>query len=70
MYPNPASEKLTVILPEETSVHHFSLVSMMGEEVLNSRSDIIDISRVPDGVYILKVTYGKFEKYFKIIIDH
>jgi len=69
-YPNPASENFTV---EGENIQHISLVNLKGIEVRkiitgDRNKAIIDISDLPEGVYLIKVNTAKTTDVEKVII--
>ena len=60
VFPNPASDELTVIIPEDGAV--VELISLAGRIVFQGKSEgammKIDVSDLPPGVYNLRITSG------------
>jgi hypothetical protein len=72
VYPNPATDKITIEIAEGQAPSQLSIMNLNGEEVL-TRSLIkpktqIDISNLPSGIYFVRLTnvrtveIGKFIK--------
>lgn len=76
VYPNPARDKVSVVLPAELSEPvSFQLLNMMGQVVLQETQEPVDIhtldvSALPEGVYILRAQTDKYHIHKKIIISH
>lgn len=62
IYPNPASEKITLVIPYFEDVN-IDIYSLLGEKIQNqeisSKQTQIDISNLSSGVYLLKFSNGK-----------
>ena len=69
LYPNPANAKLNIEFNTNSDNHHSKLLNMMGQIILESDSNEINTSAIPNGIYILKMdalpNYSK-----KIIVKH
>ncbi|APY11733.1 hypothetical protein BWZ22_11010 [Seonamhaeicola sp. S2-3] len=68
VYPNPVNNVLNI----ETSVNYFNyqLYNLHGQKIIeanNQTSNSIDVSKLPSGVYILKMTNNNKSQNFKII---
>jgi enterochelin esterase family protein len=71
-YPNPSTGKITIETSDKTNNRSLSVLDLAGQQILTSpisQADItLDISKLPDGVYILMVVgdtgvqLGKFVK--------
>lgn len=74
VYPNPVSDELHVDLPFEGVKTRISLYSLQGSCVkavtTTDMSNVINVSDVPNGLYILDVNANGTHKSFKITIDH
>jgi Secretion system C-terminal sorting domain len=71
IYPNPATDKITIEIAEGRAPSHLSMMTLNGEEVL-TRSLIkpktqIDISNLPSGVYFVRLTNDKMVEVGKFI---
>jgi photosystem II stability/assembly factor-like uncharacterized protein len=68
VYPNPANEKLTVSLPENSSKTEGILYDNAGKELqrflLNSGENTLDINHLESGIYFLEMN-GKSTKFIK-----
>jgi len=64
IYPNPASNQL-ILESKILEDHEFSIINLLGEKVvfgrLNSQIETIDISSLPQNVYIIKVANEAFK---------
>ncbi|MBL7909790.1 MAG: T9SS type A sorting domain-containing protein [Bacteroidia bacterium] len=71
-YPNPASAKVTV--KSTNSIFTVSVCDIFGSEIakLEQKGDLseIDVSKFPNGTYILKIYNGKYCSSQKIIVQH
>ena len=50
VYPNPASDRVFI----DGAVEGVELYDMMGRRQMTSRSNSLDVSRLPNGVYLLR----------------
>jgi hypothetical protein len=68
IYPNPANEKLTVSLPENSSKIEGILFDNAGKELqrvpLNSGENTMDINHLDNGIYFLEIN-GQSTKFIK-----
>jgi hypothetical protein len=64
IYPNPASNQL-ILESKILDDHEFSIINLLGKKVafgrLNSQIETIDISSLPQNVYIIKVANEAFK---------
>jgi len=70
-FPNPANDKITIEVPEQSTKGVLSLQDLNGREFLQktvtNRSTMIDISALPNGVYLLRLINNKQVMVGKII---
>ncbi|MBI4947399.1 MAG: T9SS type A sorting domain-containing protein [Bacteroidetes bacterium] len=62
VYPNPASNNLTLEIPNENTTFHFEIFNIAGEAVYKSdvnKTVVIDISDFPNGAYWIKLYNDK-----------
>ncbi len=59
LFPNPASETLTISLPENASTTECILVDNLGKEMkrfsVSGVENILDVSDLNKGIYLLKI---------------
>jgi hypothetical protein len=71
VYPNPAKDNITIILPEGNSNMVFTLYDMQGKALIkqdiNNNKDVVDISRLAAGIYLYNLTYGKQDYKGKVV---
>lgn len=68
VYPNPVTEKLTVISPFDQNKLDLSLFDLHGtlkRECLG-RYQMDDLKNLPSGLYLLRIRYLNFEKFLKV----
>ncbi|WP_418509689.1 FG-GAP-like repeat-containing protein [Corallibacter sp.] len=68
IYPNPVKDVLNIKTSSQEYSYH--LFNIQGQEVLkanNQTSKTIDVSKLPSGIYILKLTDGDKSQSFKVI---
>jgi hypothetical protein len=73
IFPNPAKNAFTIQLTNAVEKGKIIVFSIIGAEVLerniNSETTVIDISRLPKGVYIVNYSNGNAQINKKLIID-
>jgi hypothetical protein len=69
VYPNPATDKLYIETKEE-DVKEIRLYDVLGKEQLSTTKKEIDVSTIPNGIYILhaKINEGVLIK--KVVVQH
>jgi hypothetical protein len=72
IYPNPATDNITVILPENVSNAVFTLYDMQGKALLQQNignQDVVSVSDLAAGIYIYSVITSKQKHEGKLIIN-
>ena len=69
VFPNPASNKLTIILPEDQEKVQISLFNASGQKLTETPLKEIDIMNIPDGIYFLKIRTENYQLNKKIMIE-
>ncbi len=69
VFPNPAKDRLTVVLPKDLDHAQINLVDMIGQTILTNQTKNIDVSNLANGVYFLKVDTENFHSTQKIAIS-
>lgn len=57
VYPNPASGTLSLKVPEGIPSYRITLVNLLGEEVLHSAVNVLDVSSLPAGMFIVNLQW-------------
>jgi hypothetical protein len=70
VFPNPARDMLTVLFPDNPKNYQIKMVDAIGESILQTQSNIIDVSKISDGIYFLNIETGNYSTTKKIIITH
>lgn len=70
VYPNPASDKLFIIMPRENRKVNISLRNAYGQLVREDITDVVDVSEISAGLYFLTVKTAESEFNRKVIINH
>jgi len=68
VYPNPARDKVNILLPEGKGPAVIRLVNMLGETLLSTISNTIDVSRFNNGMYYLMIHTADYDINKKLII--
>ena len=70
VFPNPASDKLIIDIPVPEAI--LKLVSIQGKlllvEKIYSESNSLDISALPEGIYLMQVQTDQNSSFFKLMI--
>jgi hypothetical protein len=69
IFPNPTSEKLTVLTSAGFSQSKFYLMNIMGQTVLQTSENTFDISQLTNGIYFLSVEVSGKVVNKKVIIS-
>ena len=71
LFPNPATDKITIDLSGKTMVRDLVIVNVQGQDILTQKSTEpitqIDISSLPAGIYFVRLTNDKTVAVGKII---
>ncbi len=73
IYPNPASDQLIIeTVAQDAIIHHFTLTSVSGQPVVrlspDNRRIRLDVSLLPEGIYLAEIFSGGKREFRKIII--
>lgn len=72
IYPNPASDQMYFTLPNDVQEIQVELFDNLGRVILqvtlNGPDPSLDISRIPAGLYVLKIKVNEQETYQKVLI--
>ena len=69
VYPNPATDKVTIGLPDGTEPVLITMVNTLGQTMLQTRSKTIDVHLFPAGIYFLNIRTATRETNTKLIIN-
>lgn len=71
VYPNPVSEILNIQIPSANDITTLKIYDILGKTILrqtlNTSSNLIDVSHMTSGVYLLSLKSGKASKTVKLI---
>jgi hypothetical protein len=70
IYPNPANDKLTIQQSSGSENFQVRLVSILGQQILQTDERQIDTSRIPNGIYLVNIQTDKTEFNQRIVINH
>lgn len=70
VYPNPSSSSINIIFNESITKLNYELINSLGQVIKNKRlkSNSIDISSIPAGIYFLKITNENGDSGMKRIV--
>ena len=69
VFPNPASNLINLSFKETLIKHEAKLMDEVGNIVLISNQKQIDVSKLPNGLYVLSIQTDKWQKSQKIILN-
>jgi len=66
LYPNPVSDILSISYKPQTKNYKIEIMDVMGRKIFSAQQKQIDVSKLPQGLFLLKVTDGelRFSKRF------
>lgn len=70
VYPNPANDRVSMVFSDNNKTYQASLFNALGQVILHTESNEIDISQVPDGIYFLHIETDKYQTNKKLVIKH
>ncbi|MEI8047314.1 MAG: T9SS type A sorting domain-containing protein [Bacteroidota bacterium] len=69
IYPNPVKDILTIQMPETSDNIKVRLNNLMGQTLLESQSNTLNVSNINNGIYLLNIKTRDFELNKKVIIS-
>jgi len=70
IYPNPANDKLLIQQTNGFGRFQVRLISILGQQILQTTEKQIDISRIPNGIYLVNIQTDMTEFNQRIFINH
>ncbi|MFZ4740940.1 MAG: T9SS type A sorting domain-containing protein [Bacteroidales bacterium] len=70
VFPNPAKDKITLILSKNFKNYKINLFNAYGQLILETQSKEIDVSKLPNGLYFINIRLENSEINKKIVINH
>lgn len=70
IYPNPANNTMAIRIPNDFKNYEINLLNTLGETLLQTKSNVIDVSSLPSGIYFVNVQSDKISVNKKVIINH
>ncbi|MEI6899131.1 MAG: T9SS type A sorting domain-containing protein [Bacteroidota bacterium] len=70
IFPNPASDMVTINLPRNSTDYLVTLLNTLGQVIKESRSATLDLRNIPNGFYFLLIRSGGIEETKKLIVSH
>jgi len=71
IYPNPAADKIEMDMPGDAFPFDLSIMNIQGQQVLNRKlwdaKTTIDISNLPQGVYVVNLSNGFTKEFIKLV---
>jgi hypothetical protein len=70
LFPNPANNELYLLSNNLNEAYDISIYNLIGQQVLQTTNKTIDISNLPNGMYMVLVKSASIEFNKKIIVNH
>lgn len=70
LFPNPANNELYLLSNNLNESYDISMYNLIGQQVLQTTNKTIDISTLPNGMYMVLVKSASIEFNKKIIVNH
>ena len=70
LFPNPANNELYLLSNNLNEAYDISMYNLIGQQVLQTTNKTIDISNLPNGMYMVLVKSASIEFNKKIIVNH
>ncbi len=70
LFPNPANNELYLLSNNLSEAYEISIYNLIGQQVLQTTNKTIDISSLPNGMYMVLVKSASIEFNKKIIVNH
>ncbi len=69
IFPNPASNRITIDLSDENGNLQVNLLNILGQRLVQTQSTELNVSSFPNGIYFLSIETSKGEIKKKLIIN-
>lgn len=70
LFPNPANNELYLLSNNLSEAYDMSIYNLIGQQVLQTTNKTVDISNLPNGMYMVLVKSASIEFNKKIIVNH
>jgi hypothetical protein len=70
LFPNPANNELYLLSNNLSEAYDISMYNLIGQQVLQTTNKTVDISSLPNGMYMVLVKSASIEFNKKIIVNH
>ncbi|MFY7911599.1 MAG: T9SS type A sorting domain-containing protein, partial [Emticicia sp.] len=70
VFPNPSDDRIKVEFLENVGEFRISLINFIGQSIVQSQTNEIDVSKVASGTYFLKIETDKKRALRKVVINH
>ncbi len=69
IYPNPANDVLRIQIPESAGDYKVRLINLLGQTLLETRSDLMNVSSIQNGVYLVNIQTSGYQLNEKLLIS-
>ncbi len=70
LFPNPANNELYLLSNNLSEAYEISIYNLIGQQILQTTNKTVDISNLPNGMYMVLVKSASIEFNKKIIVNH
>lgn len=70
IFPNPAKNNITIQFSANNNFLQIKLQNTIGQTILQTQSNVINVSEIPNGIYFLDINTEKNHTVKKIIVNH
>jgi hypothetical protein len=70
VFPNPANHAVRVETGEQDPIRYISLQNLLGETLCQATASVMDVSRIPEGVYFIKIESQRGATTKKLVVKH
>ena len=70
LYPNPAKTQIHILFKNKVMNPEYALYNSVGQVVKVDSKDILDVSSIENGVYILEIRTGNSKISKKVVVNH
>lgn len=70
VYPNPATNKVHILTENKDQQFKIQMLNIYGQLIMSSESNELDVSRIPNGVYLIKIEFENQKIIKKLIVKN